>query len=87
MLLKRIDPRVLTERSFQGALHVAIGLLGWLAPNTESVVKATTLEDEDQELELPFELRDPFAVLDLDRPISAPATESFRDDSVGSLSR
>ena len=87
MLLKRIDPRVLTERSFQGALHVAIGLLDWLVPDSDSVVKATSMEDDDQDLELPAQLRDPFAVLDRDRPRSAPATESFHDDSVGSLSR
>lgn len=49
-------------------MHVAAGLLGWLVPDTDVMVKATALEeDEDVYRELPIELQDPFAVLDRDR--------------------
>ncbi len=87
MLLKHINPRVLAERSFQGALHAAINLLGWLIPDTETVVKATSVEDGDLQPELPVELRDPFAVLDRERPTVAPGSDSVHEENVGSLNR
>lgn len=67
MLWKRIDPNAETERHMQGAIHVAMGMLGWLIPDTETVVKATSLESEDISAELPDDLKDPFAALDRDR--------------------
>ena len=66
-ILKRTDSHKPTDRRFQGALHSAAGLLGWLIPDTDAVVKATSLEDKDFHGELPDELQDPFAVLDRDR--------------------
>jgi len=66
MLLKRTSSGKQTERRFRDALHVAIGLLGRLIPDTEVVVRATNLIDEDMQEELPEELRDPFAILDRD---------------------
>jgi hypothetical protein len=67
MLWKRLNPRAETEFSFQGAMHVAMGMLGWLLPDTHTVVKATSPQDEEISAELPDELKDPFAVLDRDR--------------------
>ena len=66
MLLKRKSSRKQTERRFRDALHVAIGLFGRLLPDTEAVVRATNLNDEGMQEELPEELRDPFAILDCD---------------------
>jgi len=66
MLLKRTSSGKQTERRFRDALHVAIGLLGRLFPDTEAMVIATNLNDEDMQEELPEELRDPFAILDRD---------------------
>ena len=66
MLLKRTSSGKQTERRFRDALHVAIGLLGRLIPDTEVVVRATNLIDEGMQEELPEELRDPFAILDRD---------------------
>jgi hypothetical protein len=63
-ILKRTDSHEPTDRRFQGALHVAAGLLGWLVPDTDAAVKATSLDDEDVHGELPDELKDPFAILD-----------------------
>lgn len=65
--LKRADSHESTDRRFHGALHVAVGLLGWLIPDKDAVVKATSLEDDDFHGELPDELKDPLAVLDRDR--------------------
>ena len=67
MLLKRTSSSKRTERRFRDALHVAIGLLGRLFPDTEAVVRATNLNDEGMQEELPEELRDPLAILDRDR--------------------
>ena len=67
MLWKRVDPNVETERRIQGAIHVAMGMLGWLIPDNETAVRATSLESEDISAELPDELKDPFAALDRDR--------------------
>ncbi len=66
MLLKRTRWGKQTERRFRDALHVAIGLLGRLFPDTEAMVRATNLNDEGMQEELPEELRDPFAILDRD---------------------
>ena len=66
MLLKRTSSSKQTKRRFRDALHVAIGLLGGLFPETEAMVIATNLNDEDMQEELPEELRDPFAILDRD---------------------
>ena len=76
MLWKRQDLREQTEYSFQGALHVAMGMLGWLLPNTESAVKAASLEDTALQGELPDELRDPLAVFERDRRTLIPEPES-----------
>jgi len=81
MIFKRIDSREQTERRFQGALHVAMGLLGWLLPDTSAVIKATSLEDEHIHGELPAELRDPLDVLDRDRLNVALGQESSSDGS------
>ena len=45
MILKRNDSREQTERHFQRAMHVATGLLGWLIPDTEARVRATSQEE------------------------------------------
>ena len=70
-----------TGRRFQSALHVAVGLLGWLIPDTGEVVKATRLEDEDFHGELPDELQDPLAILNRDRQNIAQASASYCDPS------
>ena len=66
MLLKRTSSGKQTERRFRDALHVAIGLLGRLIPDTEVVVRATNLNVEGMQEKLPEELRDPFVILDRD---------------------
>ena len=66
MLLKLTRSGKQTERRFRDALHVAMGLLGRLFPDTEAVVRATSLNDEGMQDELPEELRDPFVILDRD---------------------
>lgn len=66
MLLKRKSLDKQIERRFRDALHVAIGLLGRLLPDTEEVVRATNLNVEGMQEELPEELRDPFVILDRD---------------------
>jgi len=68
MLLKlTTNSREKYERRFQHALHVAIGLVGRLIPDTEAVVIATRLNDESTLEELPEALRDPLAILDRDQ--------------------
>lgn len=67
MLWKRLDPNVENERHIQGAIHVAMGMLGWLIPDNETAVKATSLESGDISAELPDDLKDPFEALDRDR--------------------
>ena len=67
MLWKRLDPNAETEYRVQGAIHVAMCMLGWLIPDSEPAVKATSLENVDISAELPDDLKDPFAALDRDR--------------------
>ena len=58
------NPRQRTERRFRRALHAAMRSLGWILPATEAEVKATSQEDVAEALELPNELRNPFAALE-----------------------
>ena len=67
MLLKLTNSREKYDRRFQYALHVAIALCGRLMPDSEAIVKATSLKDESMPEELPEGLRDPLAILDRDR--------------------
>lgn len=81
MILKRTDSTEQTERRFQRAVHVAAGLLSWLLPDSDAVVEATRLEDQDIQGELPDELQDPFAVFDRGRQALATAPVSCCDGS------
>ena len=67
IFFKRIASSEETQRRFQGAIRVAMGLLDWLLPETEEVVNAKSQEDAEMHVQLPDELRDPLAVLDRDR--------------------
>ncbi len=67
MLWRRLRSKAESQYRLQDAMHVAMGVLGWLLPDTETVVKATSTEDEDLTAKLPDELKDPFVILDRDR--------------------
>ena len=68
MSRKRQNPRE-AERRFECTLHEGIRSLGWLLPETEDEVRAADEEDDGDSLELPPELRDPFAALTRDYSI------------------
>ena len=87
MLWKRIDPREKAEHRFKGALHVAVGMLGWLLPDTDAVENGARLEDEDVNGELSEDLRYPLAVLDGDRLNLAQEPESCWDASEVTVER
>ena len=66
MILKRIDSPEQIERRFQGSLHAAASLLGWVLPDNDEVVDATSNGNEGSFGELPLELQDSCAVFDRD---------------------
>ena len=79
MILKRIDLFEETERRFRGAMHVAIGLLGWLLPDSKDVADAEDSKEEIDYEDLPTELQDPLAVLDRERSGLAQGPENPAD--------
>ena len=76
MILKLDDALERTERRFLGALHAALGQLGWRVPDTDSALEAEGSDDVMAYEELPDELRDPFAALDRDRLSAAVGEET-----------
>ncbi len=63
MLWKRIDVHEQTEYRFRDALHVALGVIGWLVPDSETTARITDVEETKEE-ELPEELKNPYAALE-----------------------